>query len=125
MVTSTARAKSALGSHRQIRQPEIFNTAQGRQFTSEAFTGVLAQHGIAISMDGKGAWRDNVFVERLWCTVKYDEVYLKAYENVSHARESLARFIAFYKSRRPHSLLDGKTPDEVYFGTQADTRLAA
>jgi putative transposase len=106
-------------------KPEIFNTDQGSQFTSEAFTAVLAQHGIAISMDGKGAWRDNVFVERLWRTVKYDEVYLKAYENVSHARESLARFIAFYNSRRPHSSLDGKTPDEVYFATQADARLAA
>ena len=106
-------------------KPEIFNTDQGSQFTSEAFTGLLKQHGIAISMDGKGAWRDNVFVERLWRTIKYDEVYLKAYENVSHARESLARFIAFYNSCRPHSSLDGKTPDEVYFGTQADARLAA
>jgi putative transposase len=106
-------------------KPEIFNTDQGSQFTSEAFTGLLKQHGIAISMDGKGAWRDNVFVERLWRTIKHDEVYLKAYESVSHARESLARFITFYNTRRPHSSLDGKTPDEVYFATQADARLAA
>jgi putative transposase len=106
-------------------KPEIFNTDQGSQFTSEAFTGLLKQHGIAISMDGKGSWRDNVFVERLWRTIKYDEVYLKAYESVSHARESLARFITFYNTRRPHSSLDGKTPDEVYFATQADERKAA
>ena len=106
-------------------KPEIFNTDQGSQFTSEAFTGLLKQHGIAISMDGKGAWRDNVFVERLWRTIKYDEVYLKAYASVSHARESLARFIAFYNARRPHSALDGKTPDEVYFARQVDDRKAA
>lgn len=106
-------------------KPEIFNTDQGSQFTSEAFTGLLKQHGIAISMDGKGAWRDNVFVERLWRTIKHDEVYLKAYEGVSHARESLARFIAFYNSRRPHSSLDGQTPDEVYFTRPADKRKAA
>ena len=79
----------------------------------------------AISMDGKGAWRDNVFVERLWRTIKYDEVYLKAYESVSHARESLARFIAFYNTGRPHSSLDGQTPDEVYFANSLDERKAA
>ena len=106
-------------------KPEIFNTDQGSQFTSEAFTGLLKQHGIAISMDGKGSWRDNVFVERLWRTIKYDEVYLKAYESVSHARESLARFITFYNTRRPHSSLDAKTPDEVYFAMSADQRKAA
>jgi putative transposase len=106
-------------------KPEIFNTDQGSQFTSEAFTGLLKQHGIAISMDGKGSWRDNVFVERLWRTIKYDEVYLKAYASVSEARESLTRFIGFYNTRRPHSSLDGKTPDEVYFATQVDARLAA
>ncbi len=109
----------------QYGKPEIFNTDQGSQFTAEAFTGLLKQHGIAISMDGKGSWRDNVFVERLWRTIKYDEVYLKAYENVSHARESLARFIAFYNSRRSHSSLDAKTPDEVYFARQTEERLAA
>jgi putative transposase len=106
-------------------KPEIFNTDQGSQFTGEAFTGLLKQHGIAISMDGKGAWRDNVFVERLWRTIKYDEVYLKAYESVSQARESLGRFIAFYNSRRPHSSLDAKTPDEVYFATSITQRKAA
>jgi putative transposase len=106
-------------------KPEIFNTDQGSQIACEAFTGLLKQHGIAISMDGKGAWRDNVFVERLWRTIKYDEVYLKAYASVSEARESLTRFIAFYNSRRPHSSLNGQTPDEVYFATQVDERKAA
>ena len=106
-------------------KPEIFNTDQGSQFTGEAFTGLLKQHGIAISMDGKGAWRDNVFVERLWRTIKYDEVYLKAYESVSHARDSLGRFIAFYNARRPHSSLDAKTPDDVYFATSTEQRNAA
>lgn len=106
-------------------KPEIFNTDQGSQFTGEAFTGLLKQHGIAISMDGKGSWRDNVFVERLWRTIKYDEVYLKAYESVSHARESLARFIAFYNTRRPHSSLDAKTPDDVYFAASPEQRKAA
>src|SRR5882724_1385039 len=95
--------------------PEIFNTDQGSQFTSTVFTDVLKEHGIRISMDGKGAWRDNVFVERLWRTIKYDEVYLRAYATVSEARASLARFIDFYNQRRPHSSLDRQTPDEAYF----------
>ncbi|CAN5309435.1 hypothetical protein BH11PSE14_BH11PSE14_11220 [soil metagenome] len=95
--------------------PEIFNTDQGSQFTSEAFTGLLKQHGIAISMDGKGAWRDNVFIERLWKSVKYEEVYLRAYDSVSHARQSLGRYFQFYNTRRPHSALDRQTPDRVYF----------
>ena len=95
--------------------PEIFNTDQGSQFTSIEFTKVLADRKIKISMDGKGAWRDNVFVERLWRTIKYEEVYLRAYANVPEARASLARYIGFYNSRRPHSSLDGKTPDQVYF----------
>jgi putative transposase len=98
--------------------PEIFNTDQGSQFTSEAFTGLLKQHGIAISMDGKGAWRDNVFIERLWKSVKYEEVYLHAYDSVSQARASLSRYFAFYNIRRPHSALDRKTPDRVYFQPQ-------
>jgi putative transposase len=98
--------------------PEIFNTDQGSQFTSEAFTGLLKQHGIAISMDGKGAWRDNVFIERLWKSVKYEEVYLHAYDSVSQARASLSRYFAFYNTRRPHSALDRKTPDRVYFQPQ-------
>jgi putative transposase len=96
-------------------RPEIFNTDQGSQFTGSAFTGVLASNGIAISMDGKGAWRDNVFVERLWRTVKYEEVYLRAYDSVSDARVSISRYLDFYNGRRPHSTLDGTTPDQAYF----------
>ena len=95
--------------------PEIFNTDQGSQFTSEAFTGLLKAHGIAISMDGKGCWRDNVFVERLWKSVKYEEVYLRAYDSVSHAKASLGKYLTFYNSRRPHSSLARKTPDQGYF----------
>jgi putative transposase len=96
-------------------KPEIFNTDQGSQFTSVAFTRVLLNHGVSISMDGKGSWRDNVFVERLWRSVKYEEVYLKAYDSVSEARASLARYLTFYNRRRPHSSLDRRTPDEAYF----------
>ena len=105
--------------------PEIFNTDQGSQFTSVEFTDVLKKNGIGISMDGKGAWRDNVFVERLWRSVKYEEVYLRAYETVSAARAGLARYIDFYNMRRPHSTLDGKTPDEFYFAWLPATRKAA
>ena len=96
-------------------KPEIFNTDQGSQFTGAAFTGVLADNGIAISMDGKGAWRDNVFVERLWRSVKYEEVYLRAYDSVSEARASIGRYFDFYNGRRPHASLDGNTPDQAYF----------
>ena len=96
-------------------RPEIFNTDQGSQFTSEAFTGVLTRNGIAISMDGKGAWRDNVFVERLWRSVKYEEVYLRAYDTVAEARASIGRYLSFYNTRRPHSSLDRQTPDRAYF----------
>ena len=95
-------------------KPDIFNTDQGSQFTGSAFTGMLANNGIAISMDGKGAWRDNVFVERLWRSVKYEEVYLRAYDSVSDARASIARYLDFYNGRRPHSSLDGMTPDRAY-----------
>ena len=105
--------------------PEIFNTDQGCQFTSSEFTGQLKANGIQISMDGKGCWRDNVFVERLWRTIKYDEVYLKAYESVSHAKESLGQFIAFYNSRRPHQTFAGKTPDMIYFANLPQGDLAA
>jgi putative transposase len=97
-------------------KPDIFNTDQGSQFTSADFTGLLAKHKIAISMDGKGAWRDNVFVERLWRSVKYEEVYLKAYDTVSVARTSLGSYLAFYNGIRPHSVHGGRTPDEAYFG---------
>jgi putative transposase len=95
-------------------KPEIFNTDQGSQFTGVAFTGVLSRNGIDISMDGKGAWRDNVFVERLWRSVKYEEVYLKAYDSVSEARASIGTYLEFYNRRRPHSSLDGMTPDQAY-----------
>ena len=105
-------------------KPEIFNTDQGSQFTGAAFTGVLADNDIAISMDGRGAWRDNVFVERLWRSVKYEEVYLKAYDSVSDARASIGRYLDFYNGRRPHSSLDGTTPDQAYFNP-LPLRLAA
>ena len=108
-------------------RPEIFNTDQGSQFTGEAFIGVLASNGIAISMDGKGAWRDNVFVERLWRSVKYEEVYLRAYGSVAEARCSIGRYLDFYNRRRPHSSLDGMTPDQAYYGAHSlpPVRLAA
>jgi putative transposase len=96
-------------------RPEIFNTDQGSQFTSHDFTQVLLKHEIAISMDGKGAWRDNVFVERLWRSIKYEEVYLRAYDSVAEARTSIGRYLAFYNGRRPHSSLDRRTPDQAYF----------
>jgi putative transposase len=96
-------------------KPDIFNTDQGSQFTGAAFTGALASNGIAISMDGKGAWRDNVFVERIWKSVKYEEVYLHAYDSVGAARASLGRYLNFYNRLRPHSSLDRMTPEEAYF----------
>jgi len=99
--------------------PEIFNTDQGSQFTDKDFVGLLKDHQIQISMDGKGAWRDNVFVERFWRSIKYEEVYLRAYESASEARSSLGRYIAFYNEQRPHSSLDGDTPDAVYFNSPA------
>jgi putative transposase len=98
-------------------QPEVFNTDQGSQFTDTEFTSVLKERGIRISMDGKGRWRDNVFVERLWKSVKYEEVYLHAYDTVSAARSALARYFQFYNTRRPHTALDRRTPDEVYFNS--------
>ena len=106
-------------------KPKIFNTDQGSQFTSSDFIKVLAAREIRISMDGKGAWRDNVFVERLWRTIKYEEVYLRAYASVSEARASIGRYLGFYNSRRPHSSLDGKTPDQVYFNTLSPLPVAA
>jgi putative transposase len=96
-------------------KPEIFNSDQGSQFTGAAFTGVLIENDIAISMDGKGAWRDNVFVERFWRSVKYEEVYLRAYDDVPEARASLGRYLTFYNGRRPHTALDRRTPDQAYF----------
>lgn len=105
--------------------PEIFNTDQDSQFTSAEFTGVLKENDIRISMDGKGCWRDNVFVERLWRTIKYEEVYLKAYDSVSPAKASLGQFISFYNSRRPHQTFAGKTPDMIYFANLPQENIAA
>jgi putative transposase len=96
-------------------RPEIFNTDQGSQFTSESFTGRLKKEDIRISMDGKGRWADNVFVERLWRSLKYEQVYLYAYESVAEARTKIGRYFAFYNSQRPHSSLGAQTPDQVYF----------
>jgi putative transposase len=105
--------------------PEIFNTDQGSQFTSEGFTGLLEAHGIRISMDGRGRWLDNVFIERLWRSVKYEEVYLKAYETIPEARRELAAYFDFYNLRRRHQGLEGRTPDEVYWSTLRKERTAA
>lgn len=105
--------------------PEIFNTDQGSQFTSSEFTGLLKAHGIQISMDGKGCWRDNVFVERLWKSIKYEEVYLKAYDSVSAAKASLGTYLTFYNARRPHQSLDGTTPDAIYFDGLPQEEIAA
>ena len=95
--------------------PEIFNTDQGCQFTSQEFTGLLKDQGIQISMDGKGCWRDNVFVERLWKSMKYEEVYLHAYDTVSTAQQGVERYLRFYNQTRPHRALEGQTPDQVYY----------
>lgn len=99
-------------------RPEIFNTDQGSQFTDADFVGLLEDRGVRISMDGKGSWRDNIFVERFWRTIKYEEVYLRAYAGTSEAKASIGRYIAFYNTHRPHSALDGRTPHEVYFSSQ-------
>jgi putative transposase len=104
--------------------PTIFNTDQGCQFTSLEFTGILNAHGIQISMDGTGCWRDNVLVERLWKSITYEEVYLHAYETVGAAQQGLERYLTFYNRQRPHRALDGKTPDQVYCDNLT-TRLTA
>ena len=105
--------------------PEICNTDQGSQFTSMECTCLLKQHGIAISMDGKGCWRDNVFVERLWRSVKYEEVYLHAYDTVTAARQGLDRYIRFYNRGRPHRAIDGITPDTFYYENLPALTMAA
>jgi putative transposase len=105
-------------------KPEIFNTDQGSQFTSEAFTERLRKNEIQISMDGKGCWRDNVLVERIWRTIKYEEVYLRAYESVQEARTSLGKYIEFYNQTRPHSSLKGKTPNQVHLNRLPETMAA-
>lgn len=99
--------------------PAIFNTDQGAQFTDAEFTGKLKAHGIAISMDGKGRWIDNVFIERLWRSVKHEEVYMKAYASLTEARHALSSYFAMYNTRRPHQSLDNRTPDAVYFAAPA------
>ena len=106
-------------------KPEIFNTDQGSQFTSLEFTKVLTDAGVKISMDGKGSWRDNVVVERFWRTIKYEEVYLRAYANVPEARADIGRYIQFFNAGRPHSSLDGRTPDEAYFNQLPSMVMAA
>ena len=105
-------------------KPTIFNTDQGSQFTSAAFTGRLLENAIAVSMDGRGAWRDNVFVERLWRSVKYEEVYLRAYDSVGEARASLSRYFIFYNTKRPHSSLDARTPECFYYDHLPQTAAA-
>ena len=100
---------------RKYGTPDIMNTDQGSQFTGDAFISLLKDNEIDISMDGKGSWRDNVFVERLWRSVKYEEVYLHAYESINKVREGITKYLQFYNSRRPHSSLDGQVPDRVYF----------
>jgi putative transposase len=105
--------------------PEIFNTDQGSQFTSDDWTGVLKKADVAISMDGKGRWIDNVFIERLWRSVKYEEVYLHAYDNGTEARAGLTKYFSFYNTRRSHQGLDYQTPDDVYFTALAATMAKA
>jgi putative transposase len=105
-------------------KPEVFNTDQGSQFTSEVFTRRLKEKGIRISMDGRGRWRGNVFVERIWKSIKYEEVYLHAYASVSEARTRIATYIEFYNSMRPHSSLKALTPDQVYFNRQPESMAA-
>jgi putative transposase len=105
--------------------PEIFNSDQGSQFTSEAFTEILDTHSIRISMDSRGRWMDNVFVERLWRSVKYEEVYLKSYSTLAEARRELAGYFEFYNERRRHQGLDDRTPDEVYWTTLPQIKVAA
>jgi putative transposase len=101
----------------QYGPPKIFNTDQGSQFTSDAFIRILEDHRINISMDGKGRWMDNVFIERLWWSVKYQDVYLKAYGSITEARKGLREYFKFYNSQRRHQSLDRRTPDDVYWST--------
>ena len=109
---------------RQHGQPEIFNTDQGSQYTGDAFTGTLKKHAIQISMDGKGRAMDNIFIERLWRSVKYEEIYLKEYSNVKELIKSLKQYFEFYNFERPHQTLDGQTPAEVYYGKSAALKAA-
>ena len=105
--------------------PEVFNTDQGSQFTSDAFIGILESHGVNISMDGKGRWMDNVFIERLWWSVKYEDVYLKAYISIAEDRKGLWEYFEFYNRRRRHQSLNRRTPDDVYWSILPKTEVAA
>jgi putative transposase len=106
-------------------RPEIFNTDQGAQFTDADFTDKLKEHAVAISMDGKGRWIDNVFIERLWRSVKYEDVYLRAYDSLVEARRGLAAYFSMYNGTRPHQSLEYRTPDAVYFAALAATERRA
>ncbi len=101
-------------------RPDIFNTDQGAQFTGEAFTGLLQQHGVRTTMDGKGRYSDNLFIERLWRTVKYEEVYLKAYQDGKDARADIGDYFRFYNAERPHQALCYLTPAEVFTSVQVE-----
>ena len=131
IVTSAPQHRLRIGTRRKPRPRQRIDADlhqrqhQGSQFTSQAFTDALKARGVAISMDGKGAWRDNVFVERLWRSIKYEEVYLHAYDSVGQAKLGIARYISFYNTARPHSSLDKKTPDEFYFATLPAIKRAA
>ncbi len=116
-----AALEQALGKGR----PEIFITDQGAQFTREAFTGLLLELGVRVSMDGKGRYRDNIFVERLWRSIKYEEVYLKAYQTVAEARVGINAYLEFYNRQRPHQALGYRTPAEVYQNGQEEKEAAA
>ena len=106
-------------------RPNIFNTDQGSQFTSLAFTNTLSDAGIRISMDGRGRWMDNVFIERLWRSLKYECVFLNAFETGSEARTGIGHWIGYYNAERPHSTFDGNTPDEIYAMQTNEEKLAA
>ena len=110
---------------RKYGAPDIFNTDQGSQFTSDAFIDILISNGISISMDGKGRWVDNVYVERLWRSVKYEDIHLKAYSSITEARHGLTDYFGFYNNRRRHQGLDDRTPDEVYWTTLSQMQVAA
>jgi len=105
-------------------RPEIFNTDQGSQFTTPRFTDLLTEAGVKVSMDGKGRWMDNVFIERLWRSLKYECVYLRAFETGSEARAGVGKWIAYYNAERPHSALGGRTPLEAHTGTETITLAA-